>query len=119
MCHGDVRPENVALTSWDWAFLVDWAPHKPVLLPADNPADFSLYFDTSGRRRCYLAPERLVDPAAGGLAPAAAAAAQLTPAMVRARGAEAFSAAAVGEALCARAAAAAQAGKPSAPPSAR
>lgn len=87
VCHGDVRPENVVLASWDWAWLVDWAPYKPVLLPADNPADFSLYFDTSGRRRCYLAPERLYDPAAvGGPGPGEVAAAQLTPAMVRAGG---------------------------------
>lgn len=24
----------------------------------DDPADFSLFFDTSGRRTCYIAPER-------------------------------------------------------------
>lgn len=83
VCHGDIKPENVALTSWDWAFLVDFAPYKPTLLPADNPADFSLFFDTGGRRRCYLAPERFYDPAPGGGGPHAAAA-PLTPAMVRA-----------------------------------
>lgn len=81
VCHGDIKPENVGLTSWDWAFLIDFAPYKPTLLPADNPADFSFFFDTSGRRRCYLAPERFVDPAAG-LGAAAAVASPLTPAMV-------------------------------------
>ena len=30
---------------------------KPTFLPLDNPADFSFFFDTGGRRRCYLAPE--------------------------------------------------------------
>lgn len=85
VCHGDIKPENVGLTSWDWAFLVDFAPYKPTLLPADNPADFSFFFDTSGRRRCYLAPERFVDPAAG-LGAVAATASPLTPAMVRRRG---------------------------------
>lgn len=84
MCHGDIKPENVGLTSWDWAFLIDFAPYKPTLLPADNPADFSFFFDTSGRRRCYLAPERFVDPAVG-LGAAAAVATPLTPAMVRDR----------------------------------
>lgn len=80
VCHGDIKPENVGLTSWDWAFLIDFAPYKPTLLPADNPADFSFFFDTSGRRRCYLAPERFVDPAVG-LGAAAAVATPLTPAM--------------------------------------
>ena len=28
------------------------------MLPDDNPADFSYFFDTSGRRTCYVAPER-------------------------------------------------------------
>lgn len=82
VCHGDVRAENVALTSWDWAFLVDFAPYKPTLLPADNPADFSFFFDTGGRRKCCIAPERFYDPAPGGPSPAQAAGAQLTPAMV-------------------------------------
>ncbi|EFN54741.1 hypothetical protein CHLNCDRAFT_134632 [Chlorella variabilis] len=80
VCHGDIKAENVALTSWDWAFLVDFAPYKPTLLPADNPADFSFFFDTSGRRKCCLAPERFYDPAAG-ITPQQAAEASLTPAM--------------------------------------
>ena len=50
VCHGDIKSENVALSSWDWAFLLDFAPYKPTLLPADNPADFSFFFDTTGRR---------------------------------------------------------------------
>ena len=29
-------------------------------LPEDNPANFSYFFDTSGRRTCYLAPERFL-----------------------------------------------------------
>jgi phosphoinositide-3-kinase regulatory subunit 4 len=36
--------------------------YKPTYLPEDNPADFSFYFDTSGRRTCYLAPERFLRP---------------------------------------------------------
>jgi phosphoinositide-3-kinase regulatory subunit 4 len=83
VCHGDIKTENVALTSWDWAFLVDFAPYKPTLLPADNPADFSFFFDTSGRRKCCLAPERFYDPASAGITQKQAAEAALTPAMVR------------------------------------
>ena len=37
ICHGDIKTENVLLTSWGWVFLVDFAPYKPVQLPMDNP----------------------------------------------------------------------------------
>lgn len=37
ICHGDIKSENVLMTSWQWAVLADWAPFKPVHLPADNP----------------------------------------------------------------------------------
>ena len=46
------------MTSWNWAYLADFACFKPTYLPEDNPADFSFFFDTSGRRVCYVAPER-------------------------------------------------------------
>jgi phosphoinositide-3-kinase regulatory subunit 4 len=67
--HGDIKCENVLVTSWGWAFLSDFATFKPAALPADNPADYSYFFDTGGRRRCYVAPERFVDepgPGSGG-----------------------------------------------------
>jgi phosphoinositide-3-kinase regulatory subunit 4 len=57
--HGDIKTENILVTSWNWLYLTDFSSSfKPVYLPEDNPADFSFYFDTSGRRTCYLAPER-------------------------------------------------------------
>lgn len=59
--HGDIKTENVMVTSWNWLYLTDFsAPFKKTYLPEDNPADFSYYFDTSGRRTCYLAPERFL-----------------------------------------------------------
>uniref|UniRef100_A0A7S3UFM9 non-specific serine/threonine protein kinase n=2 Tax=Picocystis salinarum TaxID=88271 RepID=A0A7S3UFM9_9CHLO len=69
VCHGDIKAENVLVTSWSWVFLADFAPYKPVVLPADNPADFNFYFSTGkvrsgrivSRQRCYLAPERFVE----------------------------------------------------------
>ncbi len=61
IAHGDVKLENVLVTSWGWAFLTDFATFKPETLPADNPADYSFFFDTGGRRRCYVAPERFRD----------------------------------------------------------
>lgn len=37
VCHGDIKSENVMVTSWNWVLLTDWAPYKPTYLPADNP----------------------------------------------------------------------------------
>ncbi|KAM0239090.1 hypothetical protein ACHAPO_003058 [Fusarium lateritium] len=57
--HGDIKAQNVLVTSWNWLYLSDFSSaYKPVMLPDDNPADFSYFFDTSGRRTCYIAPER-------------------------------------------------------------
>ncbi|KAF2467655.1 phosphoinositide 3-kinase regulatory subunit 4 [Lindgomyces ingoldianus] len=61
--HGDIKTENVLVTSWNWLYLTDFsAAFKPAYLPEDNPADFSFYFDMSGRRTGYLAPERFLPP---------------------------------------------------------
>jgi phosphoinositide-3-kinase regulatory subunit 4 len=56
--HGDIKSENILVTSWNWIYLTDFASYKPSYLPLDDPADFSFFFDMSGRRICYLAPER-------------------------------------------------------------
>ncbi|XP_020241564.1 phosphoinositide 3-kinase regulatory subunit 4 isoform X2 [Asparagus officinalis] len=61
VCHGDIKCENVLVTSWNWLYLVDFASFKPTYIPDDDPSDFSFFFDTGGRRRCYLAPERFYD----------------------------------------------------------
>jgi phosphoinositide-3-kinase regulatory subunit 4 len=61
--HGDIKTENVLVTSWGWVYLTDFSSaFKPVYLPEDNPADFTFYFDTTSRRTCYLAPERFIAP---------------------------------------------------------
>lgn len=60
--HGDLKLENFLITSWNWLLLTDFATYtKPVYIPEDNPNQFSFYFDNSGRRVCYLAPERFYD----------------------------------------------------------
>ncbi|CAM1511204.1 Fc.00g087170.m01.CDS01 [Cosmosporella sp. VM-42] len=65
--HGDIKAQNVLVTSWNWLYLTDFSSaFKPVMLPDDNPADFSYFFDTAGRRTCYVAPERFY---ASGAAP--------------------------------------------------
>jgi phosphoinositide-3-kinase regulatory subunit 4 len=64
--HGDIKTENILVTSWNWLYLSDFSSSfKPTFLPEDNPADFSFYFDTSGRRTCYLAPERFLEAGEG------------------------------------------------------
>eukprot|EP00210_Caulerpa_lentillifera_P004626 g4412.t1 len=61
VCHGDIKSENALVTSWNWVFLADFASYKPTYLPADNPADFSYFFDIAGERRCHVAPERFFE----------------------------------------------------------
>jgi phosphoinositide-3-kinase, regulatory subunit 4 len=59
--HGDIKTENILVTSWNWLYLTDFSSSfKKTYLPEDNPADFSYFFDISGRRTCYLAPERFL-----------------------------------------------------------
>lgn len=65
ICHGDIKLENIMITSWNWILLSDFASFKPTYLPEDNPADYSFFFDTSRRRTCYIAPERFVKSASG------------------------------------------------------
>ena len=60
ICHGDIKSENIMVTSWDWVYLTDFACYKPTFIPEDGPSDFSFFFDTSGYRTCYLAPERFI-----------------------------------------------------------
>lgn len=60
ICHGDIKLENILITSWNWVLLSDFASFKPTYLPEDNPADYTYFFDTSRRRSCYIAPERFV-----------------------------------------------------------
>lgn len=60
VCHGDIKAENVLLTSFQRAIVSDIATaFKPSLVRDDNPSDFSYFYNTSGRRTASIAPERL------------------------------------------------------------
>ena len=57
--HGDLKPENIMCTSWNFAILTDFASSfKPINIPDDNPTDFQYYYDVMNRQSCYIAPER-------------------------------------------------------------
>src|SRR3989338_8591282 len=62
--HGDIKSDNVMVTSCGWVYLTDFAFHKPTLIAENDPAGFSYFFDSTGLRTCYLAPERFVVPSA-------------------------------------------------------
>lgn len=82
LCHGDVKIENVLVNSFLWVSLADAAPYKPTYLSRDHSsADFTYFFDISGRRTCYLAPERVVRPRTVGDDQLGILDAELTPAM--------------------------------------
>ncbi|KAI3622883.1 VPS15 [Malassezia furfur] len=62
VAHGDLKCENVLVISSLSVYITDFASSfKPTYLPLDDPADFSLFFDTARRRTCYVAPERFYD----------------------------------------------------------
>jgi len=48
-----VSPSLVGLqvTTWNWLFLTDISFYKPTDMPADNPADYTAFFDSGQRRR--------------------------------------------------------------------
>ncbi|CAN0147967.1 unnamed protein product, partial [Discosporangium mesarthrocarpum] len=66
VCHGDIKSENVLVTSGGWVLLTDFAPFKPTFLPDDHPADANYYFSSGDQGRCYLAPERLQSASVAG-----------------------------------------------------
>jgi len=58
--HGDIKTDNIVLTSWNWLFLTDFAPYKPLYLPSENLGDYEFYFAKENKKVlcCYLAPEK-------------------------------------------------------------
>ncbi|CAJ0607230.1 unnamed protein product [Cylicocyclus nassatus] len=60
VCHGDLKSQNILLSSSNWLQITDFAPFKPSYLPHDNPSSFTFFFDTSRHQHCYLAPERFL-----------------------------------------------------------
>lgn len=86
ICHGDIKQENIMVTSWNWIFLTDFAPFKPTYIPEDDPADYNYYFSAidATRRGCSVAPERFF----GSSTPSSMAAG--TPSSTNSKGADAM-----------------------------
>ena len=62
--HGDIRMENILLTSNSSVFISDISPFKPAYLKIDDIGMYTCYFGNNSNdnfRSCYLAPERIVD----------------------------------------------------------
>ena len=77
--HGDLKPENVMVTSWNMLVVTDFSPFKPVLLPLNDPSSYNIFFNATERDICYVAPERFVEKGAVAAAAAAAAAGTSPP----------------------------------------
>jgi serine/threonine protein kinase len=62
--HGDIKTENFLVTSWNWVFLSDLGfYYKPDYLAEGDLTSYNLFFSSSERPACYLAPEKF---ASGG-----------------------------------------------------
>ena len=60
-CHGDIKPENILVTSKFSVFFSDISVYKPVYLIIENLQLYNNFFYcNSVDRACYLAPERFV-----------------------------------------------------------
>jgi serine/threonine protein kinase/WD40 repeat protein len=60
LIHGDIRPENYLLTSWNWILLSDIGFYKPITIPEGDMTSYNLFFAPGSREACYLAPERFI-----------------------------------------------------------
>lgn len=60
--HGDIKPENVLLTSYNQVFLTDLVSYKPTYVYADDHTSLRKNFgELNNLTRLYLAPERFIE----------------------------------------------------------
>ena len=62
--HGDLKIENILLTSNNSVFITDISPFKPAYIKLNDIGSYTCYFENSfdnNFKSCYLSPERIVD----------------------------------------------------------
>ena len=61
-CHGDIKPENILVSSKLSVFFSDISVYKPVYIIIENLQLYNAFFScNSVDRACYLTPERFVE----------------------------------------------------------
>lgn len=59
LVHGDIKPDNFLLTSYDWLFLSDIHVQKPVLIDDENLDEYNKFFGhLDNNKQCFVAPEK-------------------------------------------------------------
>lgn len=57
--HGDLKPENVLITSYNQLYVTDIVSYKPTYIQSEDITDYNQRFgNLDNNRRCYMAPER-------------------------------------------------------------
>jgi phosphoinositide-3-kinase regulatory subunit 4 len=57
--HGDLKPENIMLTSWGWLVVTDLSRiYKPTYIDEDDMSTYQFFFQTRKNASCCIAPER-------------------------------------------------------------
>ena len=60
--HGDIKPENVFITSYNSLMVTDIVCYKPTFLKGDDFETYNMYYgEHKNNQRCYLAPERFLE----------------------------------------------------------
>ncbi|PHJ25454.1 pik3r4 kinase-related protein (incomplete catalytic triad) [Cystoisospora suis] len=58
LAHGDIKTENVGITSWLHGCLIDAAPWKPLRLSLSDGRELTAFFNSPFSGKCQIAPER-------------------------------------------------------------
>lgn len=67
--HGDIKPDNILITSYNHVFLTDMVCYKPTYVKSDDLKRYNLYYgELENNQRCYFAPERFKDKDEEGMA---------------------------------------------------